>query len=363
MRIGIVVPGEIMDEITHFLSKEFPEIEAVPFPYRTIVDIPDILSGHQGNIDTFLFLGNTARRYAEKAIPHSSEWLSIPRSVSALLRLLFRAEVAGHSMKIATDMDNTTLFDLAFQEIGLPPEEGHVEIMPVKAYSEGLLIRDAARMEKLYRSGAVSFCITIFYQVRDMLKKRGVPVYILQPSYEDIRNGLQRLVLTHELQMNQNNRLAVIAIHTNTPKNPIPEATDFRLSLEKLAVAREVYRFAKSMDAACIEQPPAEYMLFATSSIIENMTDHYRHLHILQNVAENTAFTLSIGIGYGATAADAKYHALRAMDHAIAAGGSQAYLIGRDLFTPVPMAANDKANDCRKEGPIDEKFLYLSKKS
>lgn len=27
------------------------------------------------------------------------------------------------------------------------------------------------------------------------------------------------------------------------------------------------------------------------------------------------------------------------------------------------MAANDKANDCRKEGPIDEKFLYLSKKS
>ena len=171
MRIGIVVPTEIMDEITHFLSKEFPEIEAVPFPYRTIVEIPDILSGHQGNIDTFLFLGNTARRYAEKAIPHSSEWLTIPRSVSALLRLLFRAEVAGHSMKIATDMDNTTLFDLAFQEIGLPPEEGHVEIMPVKAYSEGLLIRDAIRMEKLYRSGAVSFCITIFYQVRDMLKK------------------------------------------------------------------------------------------------------------------------------------------------------------------------------------------------
>lgn len=363
MRIGIVVPGEIMDEIIHFLSKEFPEIEAVPFPYRTIVDIPDILSGHQGNIDTFLFLGNTARRYAEKAIPHSSEWLTIPRSVSALLRLLFRAEVAGHSMKIATDMDNTTLFDLAFREIGLPPEEGHVEIMPVKAYSEGLLIRDAARMEKLYRSGAVSFCITIFYQVRDMLKKRGVPVYILQPSYEDIRNGLQRLVLTYELQLNQNNRLAVIAIHTDTPKNPIPEATDFRLSLEKLAVAREVYRFAKSMDAACIEQPPAEYMLFATSSIIENMTDHYRHLHILQNVAENTAFTLSIGIGYGSTAADAKYHALRAMNHAIAAGGNQAYLIGRDLFTPVPMAANDKANNCRKEGPIDEKFLYLSKKS
>ena len=45
MRIGIVVPGEIVEEIIGFLSKEFPEIEAVPFPYDAIMDIPEILSG------------------------------------------------------------------------------------------------------------------------------------------------------------------------------------------------------------------------------------------------------------------------------------------------------------------------------
>ena len=65
MRIGIVVPGEIVEEIIGFLNKEFPEIEAVPFPYDAIMDIPDILSGKQNRVDSFLFLGNTARRYAE----------------------------------------------------------------------------------------------------------------------------------------------------------------------------------------------------------------------------------------------------------------------------------------------------------
>lgn len=45
MRIGIVVPAEIIDEIITFLSGEFPEIEAVPFPYHSIVEIPDLLSG------------------------------------------------------------------------------------------------------------------------------------------------------------------------------------------------------------------------------------------------------------------------------------------------------------------------------
>ena len=68
MRIGIVVPAEIIDEIITFLSGEFPEIEAVPFPYHSIVEIPDLLSGRQNSVETFLFLGDTARRYAEKAV-------------------------------------------------------------------------------------------------------------------------------------------------------------------------------------------------------------------------------------------------------------------------------------------------------
>lgn len=78
LRIGIVVPSEIMPDILSFISKEFSDIAPVPFPYHSIVDIPELIAGRQSQVDTFLFLGNTARHYAEKAIPHNTEWVTIP---------------------------------------------------------------------------------------------------------------------------------------------------------------------------------------------------------------------------------------------------------------------------------------------
>lgn len=130
LRIGIVVPSEIMPDILSFISKEFSDIAPVPFPYHSIVDIPELIAGRQSQVDTFLFLGNTARHYAEKSIPHNTEWVTIPRSTSALLRLLFRAEVAGYPMKVATDMDHVDYFQLAFHEIGYAAEDTHVEVIP-----------------------------------------------------------------------------------------------------------------------------------------------------------------------------------------------------------------------------------------
>ena len=268
MQIGIVVPREIVNEIISFLRKEFPEIEAIPFPYDSIMDIPDNLSGKQNRVDIFLFLGDTARRYAERAIPHSSEWLTIPRSSSALLRLLFRAEVSGFPMHIATDLNNEKFFLQAFHEIGFSPEETSLEIIHLPAYSEGLLIQAANKMEKLYRQDKINFCICMYYKVREILNAKGVHVYILQPSFDDIRNGIQRLVLSHELHLTQNSQTAVVAIHIDSPDDNLPDNNAYRLSVEKLAVTKEIYRSAHHINAACIEQPPSNYLLFTTAKDI-----------------------------------------------------------------------------------------------
>lgn len=363
MRIGIVVPREIVNEIISFLRKEFPEMEAIPFPYDSIMDIPDNLSGKQNRVDSFLFLGDTARRYAEKAIPHASEWLTIPRSSSALLRLLFRAEVAGFPMHIATDLNNEKFFFQAFHEIGFSSEETSLEIIHLPAYSEGLLIQAANKMEKLYRQGKINFCITMYYKIREILHSKGIPVYILQPSFDDIRNGIQRLVLSHELHLTQNSQTAVIAVHIDSPDDNLPDNNAYRLSVEKMAVTKEIYRTAHHINAACIEQPPANYLLFTTAKDIENSTNHFQRLPLLRNIAETTAFTLSIGIGYGLNPAEACYHAFRALEHASRSGGNRAFLIGKALFSPIPMSSNDQDLQEKKERPIDEQFLYLSKKS
>lgn len=361
MKIGVVVPRELNPDICRFIAQEFSEIEPVPFSYASIEEIPSLLAGRQSQADAFLFLGNTARRYTETVLPPTSEWLTIPRSTASLLRLLFRAQVAGFRMRIATDWPQTDFFRLAFREVGITDEQAVIRTLPFFPYNEALLLKDADDLERMYRAGEIDFCITIFYRVRDILLSRGVPVYILQPSYEDIRSALQRLVLAHELRASQDSQIAVIAIHTDIPEGAFPSGSGYELALEQLRVTRHIYQFARTIQAACIEQPPAGYLLFATRALIENATDHYRHFPLLAEIREDTAFTISAGFGYGLTADEAKLHAERAMEHAASTGGNCAFLIGKGLFTPVPMSQNDQKSEQKKDArAIDERFLRLS---
>lgn len=60
---------------------------------------------------------------------------------------------------------------------------------------------------------------------------------------------------------------------------------------------------------------------------------------------------------------DARYKAEIAMRHASRAGGNQAYLISQNLTTPVPMSKSSLDAQIAGDRPIDEQFLYLSRKS
>ena len=68
MRLGIVIPEELMQDTCSYIEKEFPEEQVVPFPYHFISEIPEVLQGHQSRADSFLFLGETARFYASREI-------------------------------------------------------------------------------------------------------------------------------------------------------------------------------------------------------------------------------------------------------------------------------------------------------
>lgn len=363
MKIGIVMPEEILPDISSFIQREFPQLTLLPFPYRSILEIPEALSGRQNQADMFLFLGRTARHFAEKAVPPAVPWHEVPRSASALLRLLFRAAVEGRPMRIATDWNREDMFRLAFHEIGIPPERYAVRIQPVTVYSEERLVRDAARMAALYRAGAVDFCITIFYRVRTLLEEAGVPVYILQPSFEDIRAGIERLILSYELRRSQSSQIAVIALRLSASEEQFPADRGYDLASAFLAASRPVWQFARSIRAACVERPPSGYLLFSTRTLIENATGQYHQIPLLSSVRANTPFTLSMGFGFGASAEEAKLHAERAVQRALRRGGDQAYLIGPGLASPLPLAAGNQLPPEEPDRPMEEKLLPLAQKT
>lgn len=46
MKLGIVIPEELMQDTCSYIEKEFPEEQVVPFPYHFISEIPEVLQGH-----------------------------------------------------------------------------------------------------------------------------------------------------------------------------------------------------------------------------------------------------------------------------------------------------------------------------
>ena len=363
MKLGVVVPGELIEDVCSYINREFPDIETVSFPYAFIPEIPGLIEGKQNRADAFMFLGKTACLYASKEIRPAVPWATIPRTAASLLRLFVRAARSGFSLHVATDMQNESLFRDAFHETGVAEQEASVLTVPRFPFDDDFMVRDADAMESLCRSGETDFCITIFYRAYELLQRRGIPAYMLQPSYEDIRHTVQKLILAHQLRVSQDSQLVVIAVRTDVTEEESIGRSGYDMALEQLNVTRCLYEFARRIQAACIEIPPNSYLLFATRSLVEQETEHFRSISLLQEVRQYAPFTLSVGFGYGATADEAKTNARRAMDQASLSGGNRAFVIGGQDMIIGPVLGDISRGLQDGTDAMDEKFLRLSRES
>lgn len=363
MKIGLVSPEEIMEEVSSFARNEFPEEEIIPVPYRSLPELPSVLSGQQNRADAFLFLGETARRIAAESVTPTVPWVTIPRSGSTFLRILCRAALSGRPLRIATDCPREEFFRMAFREIGIPPERYALYLCPVQPYSEEHLTAAADRMTALCRDGTADFCITIFYRMLKILSERNVPAYILRPSFEDIRAGIERLVLSLKLRKSRRTPLACAAFRLSVPEEQYPADRGYELAAARLTVSRFIWQFARETQSACIERPPAGWLLFSTQPLLESATARYHHLPILTQVRSAGPFSLSAGFGLGITAEEAKIHAERALEQALSRGGDGAYLMGPGISLPVPPAKGDRISRDISSAPLQEQFLPAAKRS
>lgn len=359
MHVGLVGPAPFLNEAYHSVSSEFPQIQITAFPYTDLSELPGQLEGEQYQCNFFLFLGETARRWTASQLRPAVPWYSVPRSTSSLLRILVQAFKDSLPPKIVTDFQDPHFFQHAFEEAHILPSESHVEFISAGTFAaEGYMERNAALMEEALRNGRAAFCATIFSVTYDILRKKGLPVYYFLPSFEDIRHTMREIIISRELRTSEESPIAVISLHTDPDWEPAKSPSDYKRSLEELQVARCVYEWANHLKAACITLSSSEYFLFSTPQPIERATGHFTRFDLIRTIADNTALTLSAGIGYGSTAAEAKSRARKAMVQAIANGGSCAFFLGPDGFIG-PVRSNELPDIQSDDGDL----LTLSRRT
>jgi len=329
MKLGILFPEHADCFNAKELQQKFPNIALMLLPYNSILTIPDIIAGKQQQLDILLFTGITALKHTESKIAKTIPWEAIPHtSASWLQALLFITRLGKSITCISTDLPDKDLVYTTFEDAKIPFIKKDILFTPAYSIGPSFINETAQLHQQWYQTHKTTACITMFYEVYQKLLANNVPVAFFLPTRSEIYNAIRNTQINFLLDISRESQLVVIDILIHEPKSYAPFTLDeYQLQLENINVAKHIYIFAQSIQAAVTPITSNEYVLFTTRRIVERQTDKFSSFPLLSTLQEKTNYTASIGIGFGHTAQEAKSHARTGKNKAVESGGNRYYLV------------------------------------
>ncbi len=363
MRLGIAAPLEIADKIIPIIKKDFLQIQPILYLYKSFLELPTILAKEQGQLDALLFTGKNVLTYAEKHITPTIPWESVPRSGSSLLQILLQITLsAQHNIfHISTDLYDQTQLQETYRELGLDYNNFEIYTIPDIPYDDTYSAYACAAHEQNYLYKKASCCITASYTVYQQLRAKEIPCYLYFPTASAIRQTLHKIQLNHLVQISQQSQIVALYLQIDTPSEySVFNDDEYQYIIDRTNVTRQIYIFAQSIKAAVVEVGVREYLLFSTKYLLESVTNNFEKIDIMHTIKKHTASTLSVGVGYGATAQEAKSNANLGMQRSSTLGGDTAFIVYSKTKIIGPLHSQKKLSP---EPKIDEKFLTISDKT
>lgn len=366
MKLGIVGPAKFVDKINAIVEADFCQIEPQKICYREYIEAPDLVEKYASSLDAILFSGFTPFAYAEKHLKPTVPWEFIPRSPHSLVQTLLKFTLSQKETcyKLSSDLYTTQHLRQIFQEIEIPQERFHIFSLPLKKIDSSYMSYVYNFHVENYQVHHVSCCITAYYQIYERLAEANIPCVIVEPTAALIREILHKVQLKYQIHVSQQSQIIAVCIHIDSPDEySLLSEDDYQYIIEKTKVTREIYLFAQQIQAAVIETGNQDYLLFATKEMIETTTDHFTKIDFLDRVISHTISTVSIGIGYGKTAREAKKNAAVGMMRAAHLGGSRAFIVYNDNKIVGPLLASAKEHPLNETASVDQSFLNIAEKT
>ncbi|WP_304159702.1 winged helix-turn-helix transcriptional regulator [Fusobacterium ulcerans] len=360
MKVGLVASSSYIEKINMVVKKEFDQINITNIIYDDYKKVPEMLEKIQKKYDVLMFTGMLCYKYALQHIQPETIWEKFPRHGDRLLRALLEVIERGYDIKnISFDTYSKDVLEEIYAEIGFAHD------LKIQVINESILdVEYNNRVFEFhranYRQGKTSCCITALYKVTKMLEKEGIPHIVAVPTYNTIRESFKKAYLKYQAKINQKSQLVVLSICINIPKEySINDKNEYRYILDKMKVSEQIYFFAQKIQAAVIEPSKDSYLLFSTKEILESETDNLYNIELFENLKNQIFNSISIGIGYGETAIEAKYNANIAMEKAKQKGENILYVIysGNRIYGPI------KYNNTDDSLEINKRFYKIADES
>lgn len=365
MKLGIPVPIEFADKIIQIIQAEFPQIEPVLYKYKTFLEVPALITNEQAKLDALLFAGKTALTYTEKHVTPHIPWEYPLRDSSSLLQVLLQITLSRiyNVFCLSTDLFEEKQWQETYRELGLDYKSAEIYHLPPYPYEDDFM--DAAYIfhEQNYRYKKATCCITVYYAVHQRLLANKIPSFCVIPTASALRQTLHKMQLNHLIHISQQSQIAALYIQIDRPSEySLFNDDEYQYIIDRTNVTRQIYIFAQHIKAAVVEIGVQEYLLFSTKYLLESVTNNFENIEILRDVKTHTASTISLGIGYGITAQEAKASAKLGMQRASSLGGDAAFIVyeKKKIIGPI---RHSPAPQPPAADMIDQKFLAIADKT
>lgn len=365
MKLGIVGPLEIVLKIEEVIKMEFKDIVCEKMVYNVYTETSDMIKRKQEKLDAVLFAGYVPYEYAKSFSTPSISWESVPRHGGCITRVLLLAALAGYNiLNLSFDSYSKYFLYEAYNEIGIPSDKLNVILADDRPLDKHYLDYIYLFHKENYNTKKVECCITGVLSVYKKLLNDKIPCFCLYPTKNIIRETIAKLQLKYLLQISSQSQIVAICISIDSPNEfSVLYDNDYQFSLSKIKVLEHIYIFAEKIQAAVVDLNQGYYLLFCTKKIIEMETDNYQRIELIDSIYSNTISTISMGIGYGITAKEAKNNALYGSSVANMQGGNRAYLVCENKKLAGPIVGVKNFKDIGEESKVDSRLLNIAEKA
>jgi len=351
------------------MATTFPQHIAEYIIYDNYTNVPKLLENHQKRFDAIIFGGVAPMEYAAERIPQQTIWSAISKSSSSLLRAMMEAEQKGWNlMRISYDSYSRSFLNEIYDEIGLNGKPGF------SGPTTGIISHETSRNEssfdfhyRNFREGKIDGCITVLYRVHEMLLEKKIPSVFAYPTKNSIRKQIEFVMQLYSARNASPGNMAICLIYVNWPEEYSSALQfEYQSMIERTNILKQIYRFSEQLQGSVVELSNREYMVLSTREIIEIATEKYRRWDNFSWIKNNSFQTVSIGIGYGKTVAEAKNNANIALTKSLKHKKNIAYLVESSEKEAGPFFIRKDdygAGIIRTFPSVDERILEVSDRS
>lgn len=346
-RLCVVGHESSIQEIKDVIRAKFQNIDVHTVPFnsddeaaRAHVELEKALPHCHGTLYTRRDPWKIMSSRMEHRLPTRYVDIGASNLVHSLLEASYRLHV--DILRPSVDSLGHDAVMNAYRSVGIPEEAVTAHLVQVDVGSEHFVHKVWEAHRTNYRNGLCAFCATNVRSVLDRLAEEGIPCVLLAPNTETYIYEIRRLMVSHGLRKIATNQMVMVALALY-PRHDysIGEQTVLQEVLDRNKAEEHIALFAQRVNGALISQIRATSYIICNSAELEELTEQYSRIDLLESIPMRTTYVLGMGIGYGENIKEAKTHAEIGLRQADATRGSQAYVVYSATNTVGPIEPNE----------------------